>query len=359
MLNIKEKYGHGPRVSQNLQIETYRPGIFTRNTEQRRRTDPRYVIEVVTTVTDHDRYDQCEVHQYCCYNYTVPQSPWCCDGTYQVIYKDWYLWVILSLITVLLGALVLYFRFYHKRQLTRSIVEATMELEAHYRPLQYQVRFVEREKSTDDVPPPCYSDIFHQILQLALISRLPTPRFTFAETQINLFKVVLKSLKLIRPNPNSEVDMSVQCRVLLKNYEELKNQTLAENKPDFQYQCEVHQYCCYNYTVPQSPWCCDGTYQVIYKDWYLWVILSLITVLLGALVLYFRFYHKRQLTRSIVEATMELEAHYRPLQYQVRFVEREKSTDDVPPPCYSDIVPPSYSAGSSTSETRPNRATDT
>ena len=148
--------------------------------------------------------------------------------------------------------------------------------------------------------------------------------------------------------------MTVQCRVLLKN---LHGNQSGGVIPDFQYQCETHQYCCYNFTVPASPWCCDGAYRTLYKDWYLWVILSVITLLLGALVLYFRFYYKKQLTRSIVEATMELETYYRPVQQQqVRYLGKR----EVPPPCYSDIVPPSYSAGSvDQSELGLVRATDT
>lgn len=163
----------------------------------------------------------------------------------------------------------------------------------------------------------------------------------------------------------------VTCRVLLKNYNDLKNQTHSEIAPDFEYKCKVYQYCCYNYTVPHSPWCCDGSYTVVYKDWYLWVILSLITILICALFFYFRFFQKRQLERRIMRATLELEAHYRPLGQNNPVVfgssgreeDDDKSwTTEDPPPCYSDIVsqPPSYSsnkniATAATQDSSPSR----
>lgn len=144
----------------------------------------------------------------------------------------------------------------------------------------------------------------------------------------------------------------VTCRVLLKNYNDIKNLTLGETAPDFEYKCTAYQYCCYNYTVPHSPWCCDASYTLPYKDWYLWVILSLITILICALFFYFRFYQKRQLERRIHRAKLELEAHYRPLGQQIAISRRDVEDDDKswttedPPPCYNDIMasPPSYSS---------------
>lgn len=136
---------------------------------------------------------------------------------------------------------------------------------------------------------------------------------------------------------------SILCTVLIH-----RNYSAGEppKDPDFKYKCTPNQYCCYNYTVPHSPWCCDP-HLVVYKDWYLWVILSVITVLIAATFFYFRFFQKRQLERRIRNATMALEAHYRPLtstlhplHQQVILPEENKPSD--PPPSYSAGAPPSY-----------------
>lgn len=130
---------------------------------------------------------------------------------------------------------------------------------------------------------------------------------------------------------------SILCTVLIhRNY----TAGAPPKDPDFKYKCTPTQYCCYNYTVPHSPWCCDP-HLVVYKDWYLWVILSVITVLIAATFFYFRFFQKRQLERRIHTATMALEAHYRPLTLQqVALPEENKPSD--PPPSYTLGTPPSY-----------------
>jgi len=132
---------------------------------------------------------------------------------------------------------------------------------------------------------------------------------------------------------------SILCTVLIhRNY----SVGAPPKDPDFKYKCTPTQYCCYNYTVPHSPWCCDP-HLVVYKDWYLWVILSVITVLIAATFFYFRFFQKRQLERRIHNATMALEAHYRPLAstlQQVVLPEENKPSD--PPPSYTSGAPPSY-----------------